>query len=218
MDNKAFVMYADILPRIDKLSREQMGDLFRSILTYVDTGEESEMDDITEMAFGFIRDQIDRDQAKYQETCNRRKEAARKRWDANASFALQTDANECKAMHPEPEQEPDPEPEPEPDINNKKSRTKRAAFVPPSIDDIRQYEAEKGYTPSEAETIFNFYNSKGWMVGKNKMTSWRSAVSGWHTRDKNRASPKRSFTAMTGRNNTDKYAELEAALLGRATG
>lgn len=35
---------------------------------------------------------------------------------------------------------------------------------------------------------------------------------------KNHTQPKRSFTAMTGRNNTDKYAELEAALLGRATG
>lgn len=35
---------------------------------------------------------------------------------------------------------------------------------------------------------------------------------------KNHTQPKRSFTAMTGRDNTDKYAELEAALLGRATG
>lgn len=216
MDKKAFVMYVDILPRIDSLSREQMGDLFRSILTYVDTGEVSEMDALTAMAFGFIRDQIDRDQAKYQETCNRRKEAARKRWDANASFALQTDANECKAMHPEPEHEPDPEPEPEPDINNnKKSGAKRTAFTPPSPDDIRQYEKEQGYR-SEADAIFDFYESKGWMVGRNKMKDWKAAVRGWHTR--NKASPKRNnFTVVEGRDNAGKYAALENALLGRAT-
>jgi hypothetical protein len=31
--------------------------------------------------------------------------------------------------------------------------------------------------------FINFYESNGWKVGKNKMVSWESAITGWHTRD-----------------------------------
>lgn len=211
MDKKAFVLYADILPRIDALTRDQMGDLFRAILTYVDSGEASEMDAITDMAFGFIRDQIDRDQAKYKETCERRKEAARKRWDANASFALQTDANECKAMHPEPE--PEPEQEPEPDNNKKESRAK-ARFVPPSIADVQNYADGKGLK-IDAEQFVDFYGSKGWTVGKSPMKDWRAAVRNWCKRERGSPVKKNNFTIVNSRDNSGKYAALESALLGR---
>lgn len=30
----------------------------------------------------------------------------------------------------------------------------------------------------------SFYESKGWMVGKNQMKNWRSAISSWERRDK----------------------------------
>lgn len=36
----------------------------------------------------------------------------------------------------------------------------------------------------EAEKFYNLYESKGWVVGKNKMTSWRHAVGGWISRMK----------------------------------
>ena len=31
----------------------------------------------------------------------------------------------------------------------------------------------------EAEKFWNFYESKGWMIGKNKMKSWRAAINTW---------------------------------------
>ena len=216
MDNKAFVMYADILPRIDMLSREQMGDLFRAILTYVDNGEQIEMDAVTNMAFGFIRDQIDRDQTKYRETCERRKEAARKRWDANASFALQTNANECKAMHPEPDPDPEPDPEPEPDNNNINGggSAKAVRFVPPSIADVQNY-ADSKDLKIDAEQFVDFYGSKGWTVGKSPMKDWRAAVRNWCKRERGSPVKKNNFTIVNGRDNSGKYAALESALLGR---
>ena len=30
-----------------------------------------------------------------------------------------------------------------------------------------------------------FYESKGWMIGKNKMVSWKGAVGGWNSRQRN---------------------------------
>ena len=34
----------------------------------------------------------------------------------------------------------------------------------------------------EAEKFESFYSSKNWYVGKNKMTDWKMAISGWIAR------------------------------------
>ncbi len=36
----------------------------------------------------------------------------------------------------------------------------------------------------QAKRFFDYYESVGWVVGKNKMKSWRHAVSGWIARTK----------------------------------
>ena len=40
-----------------------------------------------------------------------------------------------------------------------------------------------GSAESEARRFCDYYDSNGWMVGKNKMKNWRSAVSGWVSRN-----------------------------------
>lgn len=51
-------------------------------------------------------------------------------------------------------------------------------FMPPSVDEVRAYcqERNNGIDP---DTFVNFYSSKGWMIGKNKMKDWKSAVRTW---------------------------------------
>lgn len=61
-----------------------------------------------------------------------------------------------------------------------KEKVKR--FMQPTILEISTYMTEKNY-PNEAERFFDFYTSKGWMVGKNKMKDWKAAVRNW-CRDK----------------------------------
>ena len=60
-------------------------------------------------------------------------------------------------------------------------------FVPPTVDDVRAYAEEKGYKNFAAERFCDFYESKGWVVGKDsKMKDWRAAVRGWAARDRER--------------------------------
>ena len=61
------------------------------------------------------------------------------------------------------------------------ARETKARFVPPSLSEVEAYALEKG-APEEASTFWNFYESKNWMVGKNKMQKWRNAFSGWLSR------------------------------------
>lgn len=59
-------------------------------------------------------------------------------------------------------------------------------FSPPNEEELLTYFFEKTKNEQlarkEAEQFYNYYESNGWMVGKNKMKKWESAASGWITR------------------------------------
>ena len=67
--------------------------------------------------------------------------------------------------------------------NNSLYKKGSSRFQKPTIEEIRQYCLEKGYNV-DAEQFFNFYESKGWLVGKSPMRNWRAAVYTWNKREK----------------------------------
>lgn len=61
-------------------------------------------------------------------------------------------------------------------------------FRKPSLDDIRAYCISRGNNV-DPEQFLNFYESKGWMVGKTPMRDWRAAIRTWEKREND--SPRR---------------------------
>lgn len=57
-------------------------------------------------------------------------------------------------------------------------------FIAPTVDDVRAYCREKGYTDIDAEAFVAFYQSKGWKVGSQPMKDWHAAVVTWVKRHK----------------------------------
>ncbi len=59
---------------------------------------------------------------------------------------------------------------------------KRGRFAPPSLSEVTTYclERKNRVLP---EQFVNFYESKNWMVGKNKMKDWKAAVRTWEHRE-----------------------------------
>ena len=55
-------------------------------------------------------------------------------------------------------------------------------FTPPTVDDVKAYCLEKGYKVDSGRFV-DFYTSKGWLVGKNKMKDWKAAVRNWARQD-----------------------------------
>lgn len=56
------------------------------------------------------------------------------------------------------------------------------AFAPPTKEDVSNYFLKKldEFTAmGEAEKFVNYYESNGWMVGKNKMKNWNAAAENW---------------------------------------
>jgi hypothetical protein len=64
-----------------------------------------------------------------------------------------------------------------------KETKKNKAFQKPQIEMLEMYFNERGVTGSigkrEAEKFYDFYECKGWYVGKNKMKDWKCAVNNW---------------------------------------
>ena len=69
------------------------------------------------------------------------------------------------------------------DVNNRENQ-KNKKFVIPSVDEVRAY-CEERKNNVNAEAFLNFYSSKGWYVGKNKMKDWKAAVRTWEQKDRN---------------------------------
>lgn len=71
----------------------------------------------------------------------------------------------------------------EKDIDKSISAKKSSRFTPPTLDEVEQYCLERA-NGIDAQTFIDFYESKGWMIGKNKMKDWKAAVRTWERKNK----------------------------------
>ena len=62
-------------------------------------------------------------------------------------------------------------------VNQEKKVSKQ--FIKPTPQELVAHFESKGSNSNEAENFFNFYESKGWLVGKNKMKVWKASASLW---------------------------------------
>lgn len=179
-DRKSIMLYFDSIEQWKMLSPEQAGALIVALLQYGKTGERLETaDKALEMAFSFLAAQIDRDSEKYEQTCARRREAAQKR----LAGADTPDTKECKSIQVHTNAQSAEQTEESP----KKSR----AFVPPTVEEVREYCQERKNNVNP-QSFIDFYSSKGWFVGKNKMKDWKAAVRTWEQRSGEKKSTERT--------------------------
>lgn len=60
---------------------------------------------------------------------------------------------------------------------------KSKRFYPPTIDEVKQY-CEERKNNIDPMAFIDFYSSKGWMIGKNRMKDWKAAVRTWERKRK----------------------------------
>lgn len=212
----SFVLYTDYRRQFDLLTDAELGQLIRAVMDYVETGQPPDLPAGPQMAFAFISAQIDRDMKKYQEVVEKRRAAGSAGGKQKANNAKQVVANlanasTCyQALH-------DNDHVNENDIKKKDTKvSKEKSFKPPTVENVREYCQEGGYKV-DPEYFVDFYASKDWMVGKNKMKDWKAAVRNWVRNDK-QPSPKPGNRAIDKYNqfmhNDYDYESLERDLLG----
>jgi len=69
--------------------------------------------------------------------------------------------------------------------NNNTTYSNKGRFKKPDILDIKNYCLER-QNNVDAEAFIDFYDSKDWKIGKNKMKCWKAAVRTWERRENKR--------------------------------
>lgn len=105
---------------------------------------------------------------------------AKKRWVGNATaYATALPAHMPNVCSPSPSPSPNKE-------ESIASEPQRSRFAPPTIKEVEDRCLEIGLPTSEASKFVNYYESKGWIVGRSKMKSWKASLAGWKDRHNER--------------------------------
>lgn len=71
---------------------------------------------------------------------------------------------------------------------NNKENSKKKNFTPPTLEQLNTFIKEHNLNV-DAQVFFDYYESNGWMVGRNKMKSYEATLRRWHRTQKTEKSP-----------------------------
>jgi uncharacterized protein YdaU (DUF1376 family) len=116
-------------------------------------------------------ERIDRNMQARQDVSTRRKEAAAKRWNANAmQVHSKSNANAMLLQDKTRQDNTD---------NTKDVRTDVRRARPAHQSDAVAYFATLGMPADEAQRFTDYYRANGWKVGRNSMKDWKAAARNW---------------------------------------
>jgi len=190
----SLLLHFDSLEILDELSDEEAGQLFKAIKSHHSGGELS-LSPLVRVAFSSFKNQFARDDKKYQETVIRNKnnglKGGRPKSQHNPKEPSGLIDNPSEAKKADSDSKSDSKSKsdtalkdmsPAAPVNQVKKVSKQ--FVKPLPQELVAHFESKGSTANEAENFFNFYESKGWVVGKTKMKVWRASASLWIGKNK----------------------------------
>ena len=172
---------------IETLPAQDIAEAITAIMNYALKGEVYSGSNLAVMLLmGMVKKQIDENNTRYQEICEKRKKAVESRWQrvSEENNSIQENTNVFKSIQERTDSDSDNDSDSVCDngIDKKKKR-----FIKPTKEEIEGYCKEKGYH-IDAQQFIDYYDSVGWVIGKSgkKMKSWQSALSTWETRRKDK--------------------------------
>lgn len=72
------------------------------------------------------------------------------------------------------------------------TKEKAKRFIPPTLKEVESYCLERK-NGVDCERFIDFYTSKNWYVGKNKMKDWKACVRTWEAKDKEKNKGNESY-------------------------
>lgn len=183
---KSFLLYCDLIHTFQHLTKEQRSDIIMWILEYVNDKDPEPLPGLLQAVVEPIKQQLKRDLKKYETRAERARANGQK-----GGRPKKPKKPSGLIKNPDEPKKPDTvtvtDTVTDTDILLKKVPKKREIFKPPTIEEIKTHASDKEYVNFDSEVFFNFYDSKGWMVGKSKMKNWKSAMAGWYARNKNKS-------------------------------
>lgn len=183
----SIVFYRSFYEAVKTLPPEDFKKTIQAIMEYGLNDVEPETNGVEKTVFLLVKPQIDANNRRYENgkrggSSSKGKSETKPEPKANQSGTkVEPNVNQNGTKH-------------EPNVNvnvnvndNVKENTlksvKEKRFAPPTLENVMGYCQEMGYS-IDTQRFIDFYESKGWMVGKNKMKDWKAAVRNWARQDK----------------------------------
>ena len=184
-----FICQDEYLAKCAKLSDQEVGRLFRALMSYHATGIEPELAGRESIAFDFIKEDIDKTEKAYAAKCEKNRQ---NRLTTNVDERERTITNVDERAQNKNIKEKENIKE----TTLKGSKEKPLArFTPPTVEEVASYCRERGNNVN-AQRFVDFYAAKGWKIGQNPMKDWKAAVRTWEQRDDSPARPAKVVSAQ----------------------
>lgn len=171
------VFYRSFWEAIKWLADEDKLKTLTAIIEYGLDEIEPKADGVAAAMFLMAKPQIDANNKRYQNGARGGRPAVKPKPNDNQTITKPEPNNNQGITKPEPKEKVNV------NVNDKKkdtnvSKEKASRFSPPTTDEVKIYCQEHGYEV-DADRFVDFYSSKDWFVGKNKMKDWKAAVRNW---------------------------------------
>lgn len=177
-----FICHDNYLAKLAKLTDEEVGRLFRALMVYHATGEETEITGREWLAFDFIREDIDAAEKAHEEKCRKNREnrlgaipgdPQPPTTNDNDRQRSSTDVNDGQRSTTYKEKEKEKEKEKD---NNKREPV---TFTPPTVEEVAAYCKERG-NGIDPEYFVAYYENRRWKLSNGKtMANWHLAIVTW---------------------------------------
>lgn len=159
---KQFTFYSSYYEAVAELPKKDQVAVMLAICAYALRDEEPELTGVPKAIFSLIRPTLDSSRAKSE---------SGKRGGEVKQTVSKAEANDKQTAS-----------EKENEKENECYKTRSSRFTPPAFEEVEAYCSERrnGVDP---QRFIDFYETKGWMVGKNKMKDWKAAVRTWEQRN-----------------------------------
>lgn len=221
---EGFIFYRGFADALNDLEPEDRLACYDAICQYALDGTVPELTGVPSAIFKMARPQIDANNQKYENGKKGGRPKTEPEPNDNQTVTKAKPNDNQTVTEPEPkEKDKDKDKEKVKEKTPKGVQKKSSRFSPPTKDQVEAYIREKGYSV-DAERFVDFYASKDWMVGKNKMKDWQAAVRNWardrkEERPPNREAPKNRFNNFDQRTHeSDYWTNLERTLLQKSGG
>lgn len=189
MERDSFVFYRSFYTALKRMDDATLAESIKALCDYALDGQETELDGNAGIFFDLVKPQIDannkrmidgkkggRPKKEKPMVINEKtigyKKPKNEKPNVNVNVNVNANANDNDNENVKANEN-----------EKKESGDKPHRFTPPTLDEVKDYCWERN-NGIDAQAFIDFYTSKGWMVGKNKMKDWKACVRTWEQRDR----------------------------------
>ncbi len=178
---------------IDQLSMESRGRIFTNMMRYFDSGEDEllSLDTLESAMFNVLKINVDNSFSDFEETSQKNRENALKRWNATASDRIRSNAIDAEDRGKKIEDRRE-----NTEDRGEREEDRSPAPAPPTVEDVREYCLAEGIADFRTQRFVDYYAARNWKAKGEPVSDWKALVRVWADRDREEQKPAHVTTFM----------------------